>query len=197
MHYTLLDALGLLFRWMHILAAMAAVGGPMFICWALLPAADELPDEAHRALREGVRRRWMRVVMIAITFLIVSGAYNYVMFMRVSRTWTDWNNGPGHLYQALFGVKFLLALAIFFLASALTGRSPALANFRENAKFWVAVYLAIGIVLVGVSSQMRMLHIGPPPPINEKVEVRATDHSATTSAVEAPKPVLHRPRVST
>ena len=39
MQYTFLDALGLLFRWLHILAAMAAVGGPMFIRWALLPAA--------------------------------------------------------------------------------------------------------------------------------------------------------------
>jgi uncharacterized membrane protein len=173
MQYTLLDALGLLFRWLHILAAMAAVGGPMFICWALLPATQSLPDEAHRALKEGIRRRWSRVVMIAITFLLVSGLYNLIAFEKASRGWgQDWHDGPARIYHLLLGVKLLLALGIFFLASALTGRSEALARFRENAKFWVTVNLALGIVLVGISSQMRMLHIGPPP---AQVKVEQTE----------------------
>jgi uncharacterized membrane protein len=156
--------LGLLFRWLHILAAMAAVGGPMFLCWALLPAAAELPDDAHRALKEGVRRRWARVVMAAITFLLISGIYNLIAFERMSRSWgPEWHEGPARLYHVLLGVKLLLALAIFFLASALVGRSPALANFRARARFWVAVNLTLGILLVAMSSEMRMLHIGPPP----------------------------------
>ncbi|HEX3999485.1 MAG TPA: hypothetical protein VHX65_13115 [Pirellulales bacterium] len=188
MHYTFLDALGLIFRWMHILAAMAAVGGPMFICWALLPAAEALPDGPHRQLKEGIRLRWSVIVRIAIMFLLLSGAYNYLAFMRASRAWdAAWQNGPAHLYQALFGVKFLLALAIFFLASALTGRSPALARFRENARFWVAVNLALGIVLVGISGQMRMLHIGPPP-----ATIKAAPAAATASAPHGTATEPHR-----
>jgi uncharacterized membrane protein len=187
----MLDALGFLFRWLHILAAMAAVGGPMFIRWALLPAAESLPDEAHRALKEGIRRRWSLVVKIAIMFLLLSGSYNFFAFLRASRTWGPvWQNGPAHLYQALFGVKFLLALAIFFLASALTGRSPAMARFRENAKFWVTVNLALGIVLVGISSRMRMMHIGPPPtPAKVESTLQQPDRaieSTTAAAMNQP-----------
>jgi len=164
MQYTLLDALGLLFRWLHILAAMAAVGGPMFIRWALLPAAGSIPDEAQRALKEGIRRRWSKVVMIAITFLLVSGLYNLIAFEKASRGWGQaWHDGPAWIYHLLLVVKLILALSIFFLASALTGRSASMARFRENAKFWVTVNLALGIVLVAISSQMRMMHIGPPP----------------------------------
>ncbi len=155
--------LALLFRWMHILAAMAAVGGPMFLSWALLPAAAELPDEAHRQLREAVRRRWARVVMIAITFLLISGLYNLITFEKASHDWgPEWHNGPSRLYHVLLGVKLLLALAIFFLASALVGRTPALARFRQDARFWVAVNLTLGILLVCVAGQMRMMHTGPP-----------------------------------
>ena len=176
MHYKLLDALGLVFRWLHILAAMAAVGGPMFISWALLPVAGALPDAAQRTLQEGIRLRWSSVVKIAILFLILSGSYNFIAFVRASHTWgPEWQaGGSAHLfYQALFGVKVLLALAIFFLASALTGRSPAMARFRENAKFWVKVNLALGILLLALSSQMRMLHIGPPPaPTKAEAAVR-------------------------
>ena len=42
-----LDILGILFRWMHILAAIAAVGGTFFIRLALLPSLAELPDETR------------------------------------------------------------------------------------------------------------------------------------------------------
>jgi uncharacterized membrane protein len=182
MQYTLLDALALLFRWLHILAAMAAVGGPMFIRWALLPAAGTLPDEPHRMLREGIRRRWSKVVMIAIAFLLISGLYNLIAFEKASRDWGQaWHDGPGRLYHLLLGLKLLLALAIFFLASALTGRGAALVRFRENAKFWVTVNLALGIVLVGISSQMRMLHIGPPP-VASKIESASLPLAPLTAA---------------
>ena len=57
--------------------------------------------------------------MIAITFLLVSGLYNLIAFERESRNWgAEWHNGPSRLYHVLLGVKLLLALAIFFLASA-------------------------------------------------------------------------------
>ena len=37
----------------------------------------------------------------------------------------------------LFGVKFLAALGVFFIASALTGRTAALAGMRRNANSWM------------------------------------------------------------
>jgi len=67
------------------------------------------------------------------------------------------------IYNILIGIKFTLAIAVFFLAEALTGRSAVFAQFREKAKFWVTIFLLLGLLLVAISSQMRMLHIGPTP----------------------------------
>jgi len=160
-----MEYLSLISRWLHILAAMAAVGGPMFIRLALMPAmCGALGDEQRRTLHEQIRRRWSRVVMAAILFLLVSGLYNLIQFLRLSHTWgVAWESGSHNslLYQILFGIKFVLALAVFFIASALTGRSEAFARFRENARFWITLNLLLGVLIVCLSGQMRMMHIGP------------------------------------
>jgi uncharacterized membrane protein len=160
-----MDYLPLVSRWLHILAAMAAVGGPMFIRLALFPAAEStLPDELRRSLHEQLRRRWSKVVMVAILFLLASGFYNFVLFLRLSHRWGPaWESDSpnARLYQMLFGVKLVLALGVFFIASAVTGRSAAFARFREKAKFWIALNLLLGVIIVCISGQMRMMHIGP------------------------------------
>jgi len=161
--FTLTDAVALTSRWLHILAAMAAVGGMMFMRFALLPAAATLADPPRAALQEAIRRRWSKVVMAAIGLLLVSGLYNYITLFMASKNWPEaWRSGPFRVYQMLFGIKFLLALAIFFISSALVGRSSAFARFRERAKFWVTVNLALAVLLVAISSELRMLHAGPP-----------------------------------
>lgn len=140
--------LGMLFRWMHILAAIVAVGGTIFIRLALLPAVAELPDDTRKALHERVRQRWSKVVMAAIGLLLVSGLYNIgVVAMGY--------DVPGH-YMPLFAVKFLLAMAIFFIASGLVGRSPALEPIRRNARFWLTLNVVLAVVLVCISGVLRM-----------------------------------------
>jgi uncharacterized membrane protein len=168
LHPSPMALLALLFRWLHILAAMAAVGGPLFMRLALFPAAAELPPDQRRELHEGVRRRWSKVVHAAILFLLVTGLYNFIVFIRLSHTWgAAWEAGSENatLYQILFGVKFLLALPVFFIASALSGRSAALARFREQAKLWLTVNLLLGILIVCIAGQMRMMHAGPNGPL--------------------------------
>ena len=69
--------LPVLFRWMHILAAVIAIGGTVFIRFVLLPAANEALTEAqHQALRATLMRRWKVIVMACIAALVVSGLYN-------------------------------------------------------------------------------------------------------------------------
>jgi uncharacterized membrane protein len=160
-----MDYVSLISRWLHILAAMAAVGGPIFIRLALMPAiCGALSDEQRQVLHEQIRRRWSRVVMVAILFLLASGLYNLIQFLRISHTWgAAWQSGSHNslLYQILFGIKFVLALAVFFIASAVTGRSEVFARFRANAKFWITMNLLLGVLIVCISGQMRMMHIGP------------------------------------
>src|SRR5438105_3779431 len=140
---------------------MAAVGGPMFIRFAVFPAADEtLADEQRKALHARLRKRWSRVVMAAITLLLVSGLYNFILFYKLSHTWgPDWQSGSDNarLYQMLFGIKAVLALIVFFLASALTGSSEVFERIRAKAKLWITVNLILGVLIVCISGQMRMM----------------------------------------
>ena len=142
-----------LFRWMHILAAITAVGGAIFMRMALLPAAASLPETERKQLEEQVRSRWVKWIMAAILFLLVSGFYNFLT--------TNARYKLPPLYQGLFGVKFLLALAIFFLASVLSGRSAAGQRFRRNARTWLTLNVVLAVALVCISGVMKTMHHGP------------------------------------
>ncbi len=142
-----LDYLGILFRWMHILAAITAVGGTIFTRAALMPAAATLSDDEHKRLAEAVRSRWAKFVHGTIALLLVSGLYNVArMEMRYHL---------GVPYHILLTVKILLALVIFFLASMLTGRSEAAQRFRQKGRYWVTVNMTLAIIVVCISGVMR------------------------------------------
>ncbi len=68
-----IDPVQLLSRWLHIVAAVTAAGGAIFMKLALHPAAETLPEAERKQLREAVRSRWAKVVMAAITVLLVTG----------------------------------------------------------------------------------------------------------------------------
>lgn len=153
-----LDWLAIVFRWLHLLAAITAVGGMIFMRMALAPAVESLTGgvlsaDQRKALHEAVRSRWVKFVMGAILFLIVSGLYNFVARIKSPAFDPEYKG----LYHALFGTKVLLALVIFFLASALTGRSEALAKIRQNAKFWLTVNVVLTILVVCISGVLRFI----------------------------------------
>ena len=171
-----LDWLGIVFRWMHILAAIAAVGGTIFIRLALLPAVSVLPDESRKTLHEAVRSRWSKVVMATITFLIASGLYNLVVTIQRYEL-------PSY-YVPLFAVKLVLAFVIFFVASALVGRSPALEKIRRNARFWLTLNLTLAILLVCISGVLRMANKVEKPSKSREASARSADHSVSISVIE-------------
>ncbi|MBI1903770.1 MAG: hypothetical protein HYS13_21920 [Planctomycetia bacterium] len=147
----------ILLRWLHILSAVAAAGGTIFMRVALLPAVAVLPDEQRKELHEAVRRRWAMVVMAAILILLVSGLANFFTINR---------GLPAELkmvYHVLFGVKFLLSLVVFFIASALVGRSPALAAIRKNARVWLTVNLMLVVAVICIAGVMRVARDTLPP----------------------------------
>ena len=113
-------------RWVHILAAMLAIGGAAFMRFALLPGAEQtLDNEAHQRLREAVRSRWARLVHASIALLLLTGGINFVILAMPPKV----NAIP---YHPVFGIKLLMALAVFFLATALIGRSPGFAALRNR-----------------------------------------------------------------
>ncbi len=141
----------LLMRWMHILSAITAVGGVVFLRFVLIPAAERVLDEStHAKLRDAVIGRWQKLVHLCILLFLISGFYNYLVITRH-------DHAGQALYHALFGIKFLLALAVFGLAVALTSLKPWSQALRAKAKTWllVLVVLALGIVLI--SGTMKLL----------------------------------------
>ena len=154
-----IDVVGLISRWLHILAAITAVGGTIFMRLALVPSISVLPDDQRKSLHGEIRSRWSKLIMASILFLIVSGLYNYIMLVRAARDWPE--PGLPALYHQLFGAKFVLALGVFFMASALSGRGAATEKFRQNAKYWMTVNLILALAIVCISGYMRMMHTGP------------------------------------
>ena len=131
-------------RWVHIFAAIAAGGGGLFMLVALHPAAQQLDEQTRTPLLSRVRKSFTMVVMLSILGLLASGFYNYLAITR--------HQHPEQpLYHALMGTKILLAFGVFFLSSALTGRSKAFDKLRANAGLWlkINVFLVAIIVLLG------------------------------------------------
>lgn len=141
--------LELTLRWLHIFAAIAAVGGTFFVRLALLPAIDEtLSGDTRTALHAAVRRRWSKVIAASIAFLLVSGLVNYLVRIPTFDL-------PKY-YHPLIGTKMLLALALFFIASVLAGRSSLADRFRQNLRFWVNVNVVLAILIVGMSCVLKV-----------------------------------------
>jgi uncharacterized membrane protein len=183
-----MDPITLLLRWAHVLAAIAALGGLLFSRFALVPAAEELGSETADRLPAGIRRRWLPWVIGAITLLLASGLTNYILLMRrvkdAPELWGgDWMRQTG--YHALFGVKFLLAMILFYLVSGLVGRGASTQWIRDARKQWLSVAVGLGVGVVLISGWMRQLHTGAndlPDPVKAYARTYLDDLEAANTA---------------
>lgn len=141
--------LALAFRWAHILAAITGLGGAIFIRYALTPVLATLPDDQRRSLHEAIRSRWAKFVHLSIGLLLITGLYNFMVVIGPS-------NVP-KIYHMIFGIKFLLALGVFFTASILVGRSGAAQKARQNPRMWLLLNISLAVSIVCLSGYLRML----------------------------------------
>jgi uncharacterized membrane protein len=142
-------------RWAHILAAVTAADGLLFLRFVLQPSIQEaLGGEQAAKLREAVARRWKKAVMASIGLLLISGLYNFIVYSVPKAKGVP-------LYHALFGIKFLLAMGVFFISSALVGRSPAFEPMRARAGTWMALNAALVIAVILLSGILRNLGGAP------------------------------------
>jgi len=152
-----IDYLLLVSRWLHIAAAITAVGGAMYARFAAAPSIKEqLDGPARTALQDAIRRRWAKFVHASIAVLLLTGSLNFVLLALPPKI-------KPLPYHPIFGVKFLLALAVFVIGTALVGRSPAFAKLRERNLHWLNVLLALAGIIVlisGLLSQVRIAQIG-------------------------------------
>jgi uncharacterized membrane protein len=158
-----MDPTLLLLRWAHLLAAIVAVGGLVFARFGLLPAIADFDEETRDRIHERIRRRWLPWVIGSITLLLASGLANFLLFnARVKEEgWAagEWMRATS--YHSLFGAKFLLALVVFYFASALVGRSAGTQWVRKDRATWLSLTLGLAVAVVMISGWMRQLHTGP------------------------------------
>jgi hypothetical protein len=144
----------LILRYMHILGAIALMGGTIFMRFALRPVVVGMPTEARAAFHEQVRSRWSKVVMLATLLILVSGLTNLALAgQNVYKPVLGMEKG----YHMLVGIKFLLALPIFFIAAALMGRSNLGKRMQANAEFWMNLNLALALVMVLMGGYLRFV----------------------------------------
>lgn len=179
-----MDPTTLVLRWAHIMGAVIAIGGLAFARFGLLPALADFEEETRTKVHDAIRRRWMPWVMIAITLLLVSGLANFLLFNGLVKE-QGWAGGTWMRqtsYHALFGAKFLLAMAVFYFASGLVGRGQGTQWIRDNRETWLTVTLGMAVGIVMISGWMRQLHTGPNIVADGGVDLGNTDVDRDASA---------------
>lgn len=144
-------AVPLLSRWLHVLGAIFLLGSAFYLRAVLMPAAKEiLDDDTHQKLRAGVMKQWRKYLHILILVLLVSGLYNFLAVTRFAH-----DGQP--TYHMLFGIKFLLAIAVFGLATMLAGKKSVSLKLQQNAGLWLGITLALGVAIVLIAGYMKMM----------------------------------------
>jgi hypothetical protein len=149
-------------RYMHILGAIAMMGGTIFALFAVIPALGVLPDSQRLELHGQLRRKWSRVVRVASALLLLSGIANLGIYGAMYEFPTF------RPYHMVAGIKFLLALPIFFLAELLTGKSKLALRIQEQPKFWLSVNLALALSMVLIGGTLRFVDRQPKQPKTQK-----------------------------
>lgn len=144
-----MEFLTVISRIVHVATAIVLVGGSVFTLLVLIPAAKMIPAETEQTLRKAVTSRWKRFVHLGVLLFLISGFYNY--YLAFER-----HDGDG-TYHMLMGIKMLLAFGVFFLASALVGRSSALEPIRQNRGRWLTVIVAASLVIVTIAGYLKVM----------------------------------------
>ncbi len=141
-------AIDVLSRVVHVGTAMALVGGSLFMAVILLPSLGVLTEQSRQDLVGSVRDRWRRFVHGGIGLFVVSGFYNYFRAMPSHK-------GDG-LYHALVGIKVLLAMVVFFLATVMVGRSSNFNSLRVNPGKTLRLMLFLSLVIIFISGFVKV-----------------------------------------
>tara|TARA_Y100000994_G_scaffold223164_1_gene203872 strand:+ start:78 stop:614 length:537 start_codon:yes stop_codon:yes gene_type:complete len=140
-------------RILHILGAIILVGGLFYIRTVLAPA--ETDKTSADTCYAGRRAIWARWVGIATFLLLLSGFYNFMTINGQAKV------DGGKLeptYHILFGIKFLLALLVMFIASILAGKTAAADRFRGQMRKWLNLGWLAAMAIVIIAAMMRTFH---------------------------------------
>lgn len=97
-----MDALSVLFRFLHIISAVTLLGGALAWRFGFLPGLAALAPDTRTRAENAAAASWRPLVLASIAGLLVSGTWNFLH-----------KTGLTPAYHAVFGTKILLALHVF------------------------------------------------------------------------------------
>lgn len=137
-------------RLTHVSTVIALIGGTMFMLFVLIPSAEQLSPAEHEKLR-GAHQQSMEAIhpfgnraFFGDRFLQLFSRYGESQRGRSLSCLDRHQDHPG-------------ALVIFFIASALVGRSAKLEFIRTSRVYWLRVIVMLAAVVVGFSSFIKFL----------------------------------------
>ena len=134
------------------------LAGTLLFQWRAVHPAVVSSDDA-KGVREGIGSRWSLFVRIGIVLLLVTGIYQLMVIgMPKAAVQKELAEGTAGLpYHMLFGIKFLLAMGVFFISSAMVGRSQLLEGIRQNGSRWLGVTTVLVVVLLAISRHLAQM----------------------------------------
>ncbi len=137
-------------RILHVGSAAVLVGGLFYLRLVVAPQIAKGETSAEQVF--GTRRRaWGLAVMATTVLLLATGFYN--LFMVI--IWPNESLPP--LYHMLFGMKFLLALVLFFVAAAIGGKSGMASKFRGSLGLLLNLSIAVALAILVLAAVMRSI----------------------------------------
>lgn len=137
-----------LMQWLHLGGVIIGVGGVAFARFVLIPTAAALPPEQRAPFMARIGARFNPILWTAIGVILVSGLYNMLSSLQA---------GVDARYQAVLGLKVLLALVLFSIAFLITLPFPALAGMQKQRPRWLLVNLALATLIVLLSAALRRM----------------------------------------
>jgi hypothetical protein len=135
-----MPALTIFMRFLHIVSAIALVGGALAWRCAAIPAIAPLAAETRGKIGDAIAAAWRPFAIFGIFGILISGTYNFLH-----------KTGLTPAYHAIFGIKVLLALHVF--AALFLATNPH--NAKRSRQ--LSGVLISGVVIVILSAVLRWL----------------------------------------
>ena len=140
--------MSVLIQWLHVAAAVLAVGGVACMRFVVIPAAEEMEASARSTFMESVHSRFRHIVGISLGLLLITGLYNVGIVAAAGQLTT-----PTYLYPII--VKIVLALAVFKIAFMLMIPGPLFSGVKAKRKGWLMVNFVLGMIVILIAAYLR------------------------------------------
>lgn len=134
-------------RVLHTSFGAVLLGGMVYMRLMFARSAETASDAAAVCFNDR-RALWARSVALATVVLIASGLFNFITITRA-------NEKLPSAYHILFGIKFLVAFGVFFIAAAIAGRKPLAERMRQKMRMWLNLGIVLALIVFALGAVMR------------------------------------------